>query len=208
MSYSFSLSVFIIASLLFAAYAFVPRNMGSYHTSRNIAKMMGSMGSCNPSSWNCKPSGIPRSSFQVRTRNPFQYIADPNRVMKEFIDSWESAGSAVVESIALALDVKESESHYDLYIDAPGVDKDATKIEIKDHILTIVTERKALEVTEKEKLNRTERLAGTSSRSLRLAEDADEDNVEASYTNGVLQIRIPKKVIVDPTKKVKNITIQ
>ncbi len=127
--------------------------------------------------------------------------------MKDFIDSWESTSSSVNESNRLALDVKESPTHYDLYIDAPGVDKDATKIEIKDHILTISTERKAIEVAETEKFNRVERSSGSFSRSLRLAEDADEDKVEASYLNGVLQIRIPKKEEEDPSKKVKTISI-
>ena len=124
--------------------------------------------------------------------------------MKELFDDWESM--SVPSDIAhLTLDVKESPTRYNLYLDAPGVDKDATKIEIKDHILTVTTERKAMEESENEKFRRVERFVGTSTRSLRLAEDADEDNVEATYNNGVLQICIPKKEIDNPSKKVKTI---
>lgn len=148
----------------------------------------------------------PKSRYLIRARSPFSFITDGDRVLKDVFDSWESAGSSGPSK--LALDVKESDTHYDLYMDAPGVDKDATKIEIKDHILTISTERKALEVTEKEKFNRLERFVGSSSRSIRLAEDVDEDNVEASYIHGVLQIRLPKKEVEDPSKKVKQIQIK
>ena len=149
---------------------------------------------------------IANSRYLMRTRSPFRFVTNSDQILKNVFDSWESAGSSGPNK--LALDVKESDTHYDLYMDAPGVDKDATKIEIKDHILTISTERKSVDVNEKEKLNRIERFVGTSSRSIRLAEDVDEDNVEASYINGVLQVRLPKKEVEDPSKKIKQVQIK
>jgi HSP20 family protein len=146
---------------------------------------------------------FPRSSILVRSKSP-HHLTD--HLVKDFIDSWDL--TRMPKHNNLALDVKESETHYDVYIDAPGVEKDATKIEIKDHVLTISTERKAVDVTETEKFKRVERFSGSSSRSLRLGEDVDEENVEASFTNGVLQVKLPKKKANDDSKRVKMISIQ
>ena len=169
-------SSFIITSLLASVNAFIP---SSTVMKAPMTTMM--------SSWEPninKPMITPRSSFSLlRTKNanPFGIIANPDRIMKEFFDDWESMSAPSEIAQALTLDVKESPTHYDLYLDAPGVDKEATKIEIKDHILTVTIERKAMDETENEKFRRVERFIGTSSRSLRLAEDVDENNVEASY---------------------------
>ena len=144
-----------------------------------------------------------RASVLARAKRP-HHITD--RVVKDFIDNWDLTRMPKMNN--LALDVKESDNRYDIYVDAPGVDKDSTKIEIKDHVLTISTERKAMDVQETEKFKRVERFSGSSSRSLRLDDDIDEDSVRASYTNGVLQVTLPKKKADDKAKKVKTIHIQ
>ena len=107
----------------------------------------------------------------------------------------------------LALDVKETETFYELLVDAPGIDKDNTKIEIENHILTISVEKKKTDITETEKMKHVERSYGKSARSLKLGEDVDEDIVEASYVDGVLHVKLAKKCGAPPFKKLKSIQI-
>ena len=151
---------------------------------------------------------FPRSSLLVRPRSS-------DRIMDSFIrdifdENWDISQpdyKAFQKVKPLALDVKETETQYEVLVDAPGVDKESTKIEIKDHYLTITTERKATEVTDTDKVKRTERYFGTSMRSLPLGEDVDEDKVDASYNNGMLHIKLAKKAPEDLAKRVKTIEI-
>ena len=153
-------------------------------------------------------NGFPRSPLMIRPRSS-DHIVD-SFIRDVFDENWDISrpdNKAFEKVKPLALDVKETETHYEVLVDAPGVDKESTKIEIKDHYLTITTERKATEVTDTHKVKRTERYFGTSMRSLQLGEDVDEDKVEACYNNGVLQITLAKKAPEDPAKKVKTIEI-
>lgn len=93
----------------------------------------------------------------------------------------------------MAMDMKENDTQYEFVVDIPGVDKDATKIELKDHVLTISTERKSVKSSETELVRRSERYVGCVSRSVSLPEDADEDKIEARFAEGgVLHIEVPK----------------
>jgi HSP20 family protein len=109
--------------------------------------------------------------------------------------------------LTLPLDVKETEKHYEVLADVPGIEKENVKITVKDHILTIQTERQSETKSESDNYHRVERFRGSSSRSLRLPENVNEDEVEASFTNGVLSIKIPKTKEVE-SEKVKTIQIQ
>ncbi len=109
--------------------------------------------------------------------------------------------------LAIPLDVKETEKHYEVLADVPGIEKENVKITVKDHILTIQTERQSETKSDSDNYHRVERFRGSSSRSLRLPENVNEDEVEASFTNGVLSIKIPKTKEVE-SEKVKTIQIQ
>ena len=64
---------------------------------------------------------------------------------------------------------------------------------MNDGILTISGERKLEKKEEKENYTRIESFFGRFERSFKLPADADVDNIEAKYENGVLKIFIPKK---------------
>ena len=132
-----------------------------------------------------------------------------NSLVKDFFDdNWDVSHFDNPSQVTpLALDVKETETFYELLVDAPSIDKDNTKIEIENHILTISVEKKKTDITETEKMKRVERSYGKSARSLKLGEDVDEDTVEASYVDGVLHVKLNKKPVGNLSPKVKSITI-
>ena len=65
------------------------------------------------------------------------------------------------------------------------------EVELEDHVLTVKGDRKAANGTE-EGYSLRERRFGEFSRSFRLPEAVDSDNITARYDKGVLEIRVPK----------------
>ena len=90
------------------------------------------------------------------------------------------------------MDLVEAEDHFVLKADLPGLAEGDVNIEVQDGTLTISGERKA-EHEEREKgWYRIERSFGSFNRSLTLPDGVDPDRIDASFANGVLQVRIPK----------------
>ena len=80
-------------------------------------------------------------------------------------------------------------------MDLPGFKKDEIHLELNNGYLTISTE-KTLEKDEKNKkgrMLRQERYAGTMQRSFYVGEAITEEDVKASYEDGVLHLIVPKK---------------
>jgi len=98
-----------------------------------------------------------------------------------------------VKSFTPAVNEKVDEKGYHLEIDLPGVKKENIEISVNDGILTISGERKLEKKEEKENYTRIESFFGRFERSFKLPSDADLDNIEAKYEDGVLKIFIPKK---------------
>jgi HSP20 family protein len=91
-----------------------------------------------------------------------------------------------------AMDLVESDDHFVLKADLPGLSEEDVAIEIRDNTLTISGERKS-EYEQKERgWYRVERATGAFSRSLALPEGIDADAVTASFAKGVLEVHIPK----------------
>ncbi|KAG4092441.1 HSP20-like chaperone [Neocallimastix lanati (nom. inval.)] len=121
------------------------------------------------------------------------------------------------------INISEDEKNYYIHADLPGMTKDQVKIELnEEHILTISGERKSifkkkesneniksketisLEENNKVKYNIMESNYGKFSRSFKIPEDADIENIHAKMENGVLEVVFNK---IEPQKH-QNRTIQ
>ncbi len=92
-------------------------------------------------------------------------------------------------------DVKETDEGYEVDVELPGFKKDEIHLELNNGYLTISTE-KGLEKdkeTKKGRMLRQERYAGVMQRSFYVGEQITEEDVKASYENGVLHLLLPKK---------------
>jgi HSP20 family protein len=98
-----------------------------------------------------------------------------------------------VETFTPAVNEKVDEKGYYLEIDLPGVKKENIEISVNDGILTVSGERKLEKKEEKENYTRIESFFGRFERAFKLPVDADTDNIEAKFEDGVLKIFIPKK---------------
>ena len=123
--------------------------------------------------------------------DPFRELQDIERRIGAVLNVNQPARE--VKSFTPAVNEKVDEKGYYLEIDLPGVKKENIDISVNDGILTISGERKLEKKEEKENYVRIESFFGRFERSFKLPPDADLDNIEAKYEDGVLKIFIPKK---------------
>ena len=92
-------------------------------------------------------------------------------------------------------DVKELDDSYEVDVDLPGFKKDEIHLELNNGYLTISTEKSVEKDNEgkKGKMLRQERYSGVMQRSFFVGEHLTEEDIKASYDNGVLHVIIPKK---------------
>ena len=126
-----------------------------------------------------------------------------NRVFGTFFDSpsrGKGAGRAVARRWTPAMDVIETDEHFVLRADLPGLSESDVKIEVEDNVLKIAGERKAEHEHKAEGYYRVERAWGAFSRSITLPEGVDADGIQANFDSGVLEVRIPKPEQQKPRK--------
>jgi HSP20 family protein len=102
---------------------------------------------------------------------------------------------ARLRSISLeapALDVYEQKDDLIVKAEIPGLTKDEIDITLEGNTLMIKGEKKKEEEVKEEDYYRCERTYGAFSRSIDLPVAVQTDKVNASFKNGVLEIRLPK----------------
>ena len=98
-------------------------------------------------------------------------------------------------------DIIEKENGYELQIDLPGVKKEDIKIEMNKNLINISVSISKSSDEENKKYIRKEGFTGEIKRSFNIGEDIDEDNINASFENGILYLNLPKKEENDSNKK-------
>ena len=91
-----------------------------------------------------------------------------------------------------AMDLLETDDHFVLRADLPGMSEEDVSIELEDTTLTISGERAAEHESRDEGYYRLERAFGAFSRTLQLPKGIDPEAVSAAFDRGVLEVRIPK----------------
>jgi len=104
-------------------------------------------------------------------------------------------------------DIREDDKSYLLEVDLPGYSKDDIKIDITDGYLTINAKVEKEDNDENKNYVRRERFTGEVSRSFYVGEDIKEDEVKASFKNGILTLEVPKLSLEDKKKDKKYIEI-
>ena len=104
------------------------------------------------------------------------------------------------------LDLGASDKDYTITVEIPGVDEKDVKLEIVNDTLTISGEKKQEKEEKDKNYYRIERSYGSFRRVLSLPEDADQDNVKATFKKGVLTVTMPRKPL--PKSDVKQIEVK
>ena len=115
-----------------------------------------------------------------------------NRLFNTVFDSPGQGNGGTLRRWMPAMDLAETDDHFVLRADLPGMGEEDVKIELEDTTLTVSGERKADHEAKGEGYYRVERAFGSFARTLTLPQGVDPEAVSASFDRGVLEIRVPK----------------
>jgi HSP20 family protein len=90
------------------------------------------------------------------------------------------------------VDVYEANGDLVIHAELPGVEKQDIKLTLDNGDLLIEGERKSEEKLEEKDYYRMERMAGSFYRRLPLPAGVKPEQIHAQYTDGVLEVRVPK----------------
>ena len=91
-----------------------------------------------------------------------------------------------------AIEVFERGNELVVRADLPGLSKDDVNVDIDNGVLAISGERRSEQEEERQGYFRSERSYGSFSRNIPLPEGVNDDQVKASFKDGVLEVTIPK----------------
>ena len=141
----------------------------------------------------------------VRYQNQLPNVL--NKLFNADIDNWSNNNFSDLDSTLPSINIKENEEAFIVDVAAPGFDKDDFNIELNHDVLTISSEiKEESESKEGEKFTRKEFSYKSFKRSFTLPELVEDENISATYKNGILSINIPKKEEAKP-KPIKQISI-
>jgi HSP20 family protein len=128
-----------------------------------------------------------------------------NREMENFWNRFfgEFHPSAGIEGEWLpSMDISETDGEISVRAELPGLEAKDIDLDISGDILSIRGEKKGKEETKEENYYTRESYYGSFQRSIRLPAEVQGDKVDASFKNGVLDIRLPKSEKTQ-SKKIK-----
>jgi HSP20 family protein len=103
------------------------------------------------------------------------------------------------------MDISETEQAFIIHAELPGVQKEDIKISIsEDNTLSITGEKKKSEQIQDKNFVRMERFYGTFRRTFTLPDQIQSSSIKADFTNGILEISLPKSEPIKP----KEITVE
>ena len=125
---------------------------------------------------------------EVTHLDPFTSMDDwfKGFAMRSFVNTLETTP-------LIKIDLAENEQTYTLRAEIPGVHKEDIKVQVDGNRVSISTEtKKQNEEKEGERVICRECYQGSNYRSFTLDSDIDEAKTEAKYTNGMLELTLPK----------------
>jgi HSP20 family protein len=146
-----------------------------------------------------------RNSVNLWNWNPSRDVFGFTPVLESLFGDQLDRETRKVTSAAVltpACDIEETESHFLISLDMPGIVRDQIRIEVADDQLVITGERKSDSKEAKGNRFFSERGYGKFHRAFTLGTAVDKDKIEAAYTDGVLRVAIPKAEAVKP-KQIK-----
>ena len=128
----------------------------------------------------------------IRRYEPFSDMDDFFRGF--FLRPVRAGGGDELGFDRIKVDVNEDDKAYKIHAELPGVKKEDIKVSIDGNVISINAEvKRKSEQKEGEKVVRTERYYGTVSRAFALDSDVDENQCQAKYQDGVLELVLAKK---------------
>ena len=122
------------------------------------------------------------------------YTNRSNASLMDLFDEFERSvfGENGRRTPVFSTDIKDEGDHYLLEAELPGFQKEDIDLDVKDGVLTISAKHQESSSQNNGNYVCKERRYGSFARSFNL-EGIQEENITASYNNGVLELNLPKK---------------
>ncbi len=128
----------------------------------------------------------------------------------QFPDFYKSFGIDPFSKSAFPkVNVLSYDDKIEIEAEIAGYNKDDVSVEVENEVLSIVGKASQLnEQTDKSVYLLRELKRSSFSRSFKLDDQLDSDNIEATFKDGLLTLVIPRKKPVEPETKIRKVTIK
>ena len=137
-----------------------------------------------------EPNALMRPDFGL-----FGLHREIDRLFNEFVQGGGGGQANIVPNI----EISETDKAIEVSAEMPGLERKDVEISIEDDALTIRGEKRVEENKDKN-VQHSERAYGVFLRVLQLPPGIDPSSVQATMSNGVLKITIPKPAKAEPKK--------
>jgi HSP20 family protein len=132
--------------------------------------------------------------------DPFRDAAVMHNELSRLMNGLFEGTGRETQAWVPTLDVWETDDSVVYAFDLPGVSQDAVSVEVEDGALTVTATRERKQELDTERFHRLERRYGSFTRTVGLPQGVTEDEIKAAYTDGVLEITVPKPAQAKPKK--------
>ncbi|MBI1317665.1 MAG: Hsp20 family protein [Candidatus Hydrogenedens sp.] len=139
------------------------------------------------------------STLMTRGRSPVDPFSGWRGLDAGLSRLFEGFPSEIADKVfSPAVDFREEKDHYVLEADLPGLKKEDIELSVVDNVLTIKGNRSGEEWKQNGGYRSIERSFGSFQRSFGIPGGVDQSKAEASYTDGVLRVTLPKSESAKP----------
>ncbi len=127
--------------------------------------------------------------------DPFREVEGLQQEMNRLFDDFfptQRRGWGVATTFAPAAELEETADAYLLKLELPGMKKEDLDIQVTAEAVSVSGERKSEIKSEDQGMTRTEFRYGKFQRVIPLPNRIDHQNVTANYTDGILNLTLPK----------------
>jgi len=122
-----------------------------------------------------------------------------DRFFNNDLMDWGTSNFSSTNTSLPAVNVKETDDDYFIEVAAPGMSKKDFNVNFQNNVLTISSEKKNEKEEKEDSYTRKEFSYQSFQRSFTVpGNDVDSDKISASYENGILKIKLPKREEVKP----------
>ena len=135
------------------------------------------------------------------TGNLASFQHEMNRMFNDFFrgGNGEEAGSGL-GAWTPPVDTYETDDALVIQVDLPGVSKDDVSVDVHQNTLMLRGQRKPDVGVPQDRYHRVERTYGTFQRSFVLPTTVDQEKVQATFKDGVLELHLPKSAAAKPRR--------
>jgi HSP20 family protein len=152
------------------------------------------------------------STSQALTQNGRQHLArmsfnpfgslhrEIDRLFEEFTRGPAPGGVPAVSHLVPNIDIAETDKEIQISAEMPGLERKDVEISLEDNMLTVRGEKKVEDQQKDKSVRVSERTYGVFMRVLELPPGIDPSQIQATMSNGILNITIPKPDKPQPKK--------